>query len=190
MADFPVAANSPQLLAQVGQVMDEAGVRWCAIGALAVAYHGWVRASMDADALVTMRDSKVNSEQLIALLRSRGWEVEFRDGDMGDPIGFVIRIRDGQRNMVDLIGGIRKLDPAFFERRIDTELDGMKLRFASVEDLVALKIFAGGPKDLEDAAGVLEIRGASINRELLVSLCHRFGHETEKRCKRLLGTKP
>lgn len=83
MSEPQAAASSPQLLAQVGQVMDEAGVRWCAIGALTVAYHGWVRASMDADALVTMRDSKVNSEQLVALLRNQGWEVEFRDGDMG-----------------------------------------------------------------------------------------------------------
>lgn len=89
---------------------------------------------------------------------------------------------------MNLIGDIRKLDPGFFERKIDTELDGMKLRFASAEDLVALKVFAGGPKDMEDAAGVLEIRGASINRELLINLCHRFGYETEKRCKRLLGS--
>lgn len=119
-------------------------------------------------------------------LRSYGWDVEFREGEPGDPLGFVIRIRDRGGNQVDLIGGIRRLDPRFFERVIEAELNGLNLLISSPEDLIALKIHAGGPKDLEDAKGVLEVLDSAIDRSLLLSLCHRFGHEEEKRCKRLL----
>lgn len=186
MADSSTAENSPQLLNLVGQVLEESRVRWGAIGALAVAYHGWVRASMDADALITLRDSDVNMEELLQGLRSRGWKVEYRDGGPGDPLGFVVRIQDDRGNQVDLIGAIRNLDPKFFERTVKADLGGLSLAIASPEDLIALKVYAGGPKDLEDAAGVMEILGPDLDRELLLSLCRGFGPEELKSCERLL----
>ncbi len=181
------AANAPELLSLIGRRLDAAGARWNAIGALAVAYHGPVRASLDADALVSFKTARISAQEFAAELGREGLRVEYRDGEMGDPIGFVLRIRDGGGNSVDLLGGIRKVDPGFFERGIADEPDGMKLRFASAEDLVALKLFAGGPRDLEDAAGVLAANRESIDKELLKALCHRFGRATEARCRRLLG---
>jgi hypothetical protein len=187
MADSSLAENSPQLLNLVGQVLEGSRVRWGAIGALAVAYHGWVRASMDADALITLRDSDVNMEELLRRLRIKGWQVEYRDGGPGDPLGFVVRIQDDRGNQVDLIGAIRNLDSKFFERTVEADLGGLSLAIASPEDLIALKVYAGGPKHLEDAAGVLEILGPDLNRELLRSLCRGFGPEELERCERLLA---
>jgi hypothetical protein len=43
------ATSSPQLLDQVGRILESKGISWATIGALAVAYHGVVRASLDAD---------------------------------------------------------------------------------------------------------------------------------------------
>jgi predicted nucleotidyltransferase len=185
MANLP-AASSAHLLQDVGRVLESEGIRWATIGALAVAYHGWIRASMDADALITFKGSASDLDRISEKLREQGWKVDSRVGDEDDPLGFVIRIADDLENQVDLIGGIRKLDLGFFERRVQADFDGMVLEVASSEDLIALKIFAGGPKDLEDASGVIEVMGANMDRALLLKLCRGFGPVEEKLCAGLL----
>jgi predicted nucleotidyltransferase len=183
----PGSTNPPRLLDQVGRILDAYGARWAAIGALAVAYHGPIRASFDADALISLKGSRVDLDQLAARLRETGWKVDVREGEPGDPLGFVVRILDRAGNQVDLIGGIRKLDPEFFGRATRTTVDGMKLRFASAEDLIALKLFAGGPKDLEDAEGVIRVQAGRLDTALLRRLCKGFGARAAKACERLLG---
>lgn len=132
-------ADSPHLLAAIGKILDEAGAKWAVIGAMAIAYHGWVRASLDADALLSLRGSAFDIDQLAEKLRSEGFQAEVRMGDAGDPLGFVLRIMDEAGNQADLIGGIRKLDPVFWNRVIEEKWDGMHLRISSAEDLIALK---------------------------------------------------
>ena len=41
------------------------------------------------------------------------------------------------------------------QRAIPVNLNGTVVRFASVEDLIIHKIFAGRPRDLEDVRGIL-----------------------------------
>lgn len=78
------------------------------------------------------------------------------------------------------------MDPGFFQRSTEDEFDGMRFRMASPEDLIALKVYAGGPKHLEEAKGVLEVQEAGIDNELLIRLCKRFGSESESICRKLL----
>lgn len=183
----PGSTNSPRLLDQVGRILDALGAPWAAIGALAVAYHGPIRASYDADALISLKGSSVDLGQLGDYLRESGWKVDVREGEQGDPLGFVVRILDKAGNQVDLIGGIRKLDPDFFGRARRTTVEGMKLRFASAEDLIALKLFAGGPKDLEDAEGVIRVQAGRLDSALLRKLCKGFGARVAKSCERVLA---
>lgn len=182
-----VGSNAPHLLSLIGHELDAVEAKWTTIGALAVAYHGLVRASLDADALVSFKTAKVSADAFAALLGQQELQVEYREGEAGDPIGFVIRICDSRGNRVDLLGGMRKSDPEIFARSILDEPDGLPLRFTSVEDLIALKLFAGGPKDLEDAAGVLASNRDRLDRDLLTAISHRFGRTTENRCRKLLG---
>lgn len=157
---------------------------------MAVAYHGWVRASLDADALISLKKASIDLDQLADRLRTHGWIAEVRMGEPGDPLGFVIRIKDSHGNQADLIGGIRKLDSAFFDRILREEWDGTQLKFASTEDLLALKFYAGGPKDLEDAEGILKVRVGSIDKELVSKLAKSFGRRAADACERLLAKFP
>jgi hypothetical protein len=97
------ATSSPQLLDQVGRILESKGIAWATIGALAVAYHGVVRASLNADALITLRNSGQDLDALVLLLRAQGWKAEARLGDEGDPLGFVVRIFDDSDNQVENI---------------------------------------------------------------------------------------
>ena len=114
MAETKDASSSPQLLHRIGRILDAEHVNWATIDALAVAYHGVVRASLDADALITLKNAGLDLAALATLLSTQGWTVDTRIGEEGDPLGFVLRISDGASNQVDLVGGIRKLDPDFF----------------------------------------------------------------------------
>lgn len=143
---------------------------------------------MDADALVNFKGASVDIDALQKRLRGNGWEVEYRKGDPDDPLGYVIRIRDGIGHQVDLIGGIRRLDEGFFGRARPVDMQGLHLRMASPEDLLALKVFAGGPLDLDDAKGILQVKADEIDRELLATLCRGFGRAEERRLQKLLAT--
>jgi hypothetical protein len=180
-------SNPLRLLHEVGRILDREGVSWAAIGALAVAYHGFVRASLDADAIVTFKGSRTDLERLGSSLRAQGWKVDVRKGEPGDPLGYVIRILDAGENQVDLIGGISRMDSTLFDRAITDELEGRSMRIVSPEDLIALKVFAGSAQDLADAAAVVEIQGDALNRNLIHDLCGRFGPEEKKRAQKLFG---
>jgi predicted nucleotidyltransferase len=160
------------------------------IGALAVAYHGVVRASLDADALITFKGAHLDQEELTRKLNARGWNAALRVGEDDDPLGFVIRITDASSNQVDLIGGIRRLEAGFYERNISAEIDGFVFQIASSEDLIALKIFAGSPKDLEDVEGIVQVMGTALKRDFALSLCRRFGISKEKLCLNLFAKYP
>jgi hypothetical protein len=187
MADKLDGSSPPELLNRIGAMLDAQSVNWATIGALAVAYYGPVRASLDADALISLKDANLDLDGLAKILSAEGLTVETRMGEEDDPLGFVLRIFDNDRNQVDLIGGIRRLDPDFFKRTLVDEFYGLRFRMASPEDLIALKLYAGGPLDLEDAKGVLTIQSAVIDKELVLSLCRRFGANVEISSRKLLG---
>ncbi|MDB5103974.1 MAG: hypothetical protein JWP91_1663 [Fibrobacteres bacterium] len=187
MADESIPGSSPQMLDRIGRILDANQINWATIGALAVAYHGLVRASLDADALITLKGAALDLEGLAGLLAGQGFSVDTRMGEEGDPLGFVVRITDVNGHQVDLIGGILRLDPGFFTRSVRDEFDDMKLRFSSPEDLIALKVFAGGPQDIIDAESILDIQQAAIDKDLVLKLCKRFGPAEEALGRKLLG---
>lgn len=184
---MPDSGSNPlRLLHEVSRILEQEGIQWAAIGALAVAYHGIVRASLDADAIVTFKGSRTDLNRLGPILRAQGWTVDVRKGDPGDPLGYVIRILDADENQVDLIGGISRMDMALFDRVLSDELEGLPMRIVSPEDLIALKVFAGSAQDMTDAASVVEIQGEALDRNLALALCRGFGSEEGKRAEQLL----
>jgi hypothetical protein len=99
-----------------------------------------VRASTDADALVHI--SAIRMKQLRRVFENAGFKAELRLGDAEDPIPAMLVLSDPHGNRVDLLGGLRGLDPKAFLRGVDvTFLDGT-LRFAGREDFIAMKCFA------------------------------------------------
>ena len=52
--------------------------------------------------------------------------------------------------------------------------------------MVALKLYAGGPRDLEDAEGVMRVQAGRLDLALLRRLCKGFGARAAKACERLL----
>ncbi len=180
--------QSALLMADVADLLAMQGIRYAVIGAMATAVHGVVRASLDADAVVTLQIQEARAFR--QALVDAGYEAKLRVGDVDDPIPALLEVRDRHCNRVDLLIGLRGMDPAALNRTSQVTLAGATLEIIGREDLVAMKAFAGGPVDLADARAVMDLDRGSLDVELLRRLAQRFGRETAKTVEDLIGALP
>lgn len=165
--------QSVLLLQDVAALLDAGDCEYAVIGAMAAAVYGSVRATVDADALVSVSQAKLSGLQ--KSLRKAGLEVELRRGDPEDPIPALLAISDRHGNRVDLLAGLRGLDPDALGRAITLTLSGRPLRIIGREDFIAMKCFAGGPQDLVDAGEAIRSALTPVDLDLVRRLARRFG---------------
>jgi hypothetical protein len=174
-----VRASGPgqpaEFLLDVVDVLDRLGMPYAVIGGFAASFHGQERATSDGDAAVWTEKTTLKREDLAKELRDAGFQVELRSGAPDDPIGAVFRIHGPHGNRVDLLQGVRGMSLEAPSRAITSSLMGREIRMIGAEDFVAMKISSGGPKDLEDVRGVLEVSGDNLDLPLLKKLSRRYG---------------
>jgi len=184
------SGQSTDLLFEVVRALNARGIQYAVIGAVAVSVHGVVRASVDADALVSVALSELRV--LANELTAQGLTTELRQGDDFDPIPAMLIVTDRYENRVDLLMGLRGLDVDVYQRAIDVQLPeyAHALRIAGKEDVIAMKLFAGGPVDLLDAKRLLAVAGSALDTELLRRLVFRYGKDAVAHGEKLLSDKP
>ena len=182
------AGESALLLLDVIDALNRTNVPYAVVGAMAASVHGVVRASMDADAVLALSTHEL--ADLEKQLRARGLETELRYGDDDDPIAAVLALSDSFGNRVDLLVGLRGLDPAAFTRAFDVPFQGESLRIVGREDFIAMKVFAHGPQDIADAEFALVAAGESLDVPLLERLAQRYGAETLAALRTMLAKRP
>ena len=176
--------QSALLLVDVAGMLTKQGIDYAVIGALAAAVHGSMRATTDADALLAITISRL--AKLKKVFRDAGVETDLRRGDSDDPIPAILAITDTHGNRVELLSGLRGLDPEAFTRRIRVKFHGAALRFIGREDFIAMKCYAGRPQDIADARLALTIRDQPIDIDLLRRLARRFGRPAADSLEKLL----
>lgn len=165
--------QSALLLLDAAQILREEQVDYAVIGAFALSIHGAVRASTDVDALLWTTAERL--AQLRKIFERAGFSAELRLGDADDPIPAILVLTDDHSNQVDLLGGLRGMDPQFLSRTVEVPFLGEPLRFVGREDFIAMKCFAGGPQDLLDAHSAYQGATSPVNVDLLRVLVRRFG---------------
>jgi hypothetical protein len=177
--------QSALLLLDVVSLLAAERIDYAVVGAMAASVHGVVRASVDADAVLSLAVTEI--PELASKLRSGGFNPEIRRGDDGDPIAALLEVRDGHANRVDLIVGLRGMQPEAFRRAVDVPFEDAVLRVIGLEDFIAMKVFAGGPLDLSDARHAIAAAGESLDRALARRLAIGFGREARSELERLLA---
>lgn len=145
------------------------GVEFLVIGGVAVGFHGFVRATKDVD--IVPNPEPENLARLAGMLAALDTQIEgaeeFKGEELPDPLdpealalggNWVLRTRLGRFDIMQWIGDDplwEKLSPT----AIEAEIGGRPVKFASYENLVALKEQAGRPQDLIDLQGLREARG-------------------------------
>jgi hypothetical protein len=176
--------QSALLLLDIVEILRGEQLDYAVIGALALAVHGVVRASTDADALLCVPVDRL--KQLEMPFRASGLHTVLHRGDLEDPVRGMLVLTDKYGNQVDLLGGLKGLDPQIFSRTLQVPFAGASLQVAGREDFIAMKCFAGGPQDLLDARSAYEGVQGPLNLDLLRSLTRRFGRDAADRLESIL----
>ncbi len=163
----------------------QAGVECAVIGAMALAAHKYPRATEDFD-LATNVNPFRQLAAIAAALRTRGYEVELVTPDAEDPLGGVLNITGSDFGLVQVVNyenpfsGRPTPGLAAIQRATAGGLGSSTLRVVTLPDLVALKLYAGGPKSRADITELLA-RNAPVDFQAIRDACApcRLGPELE-----------
>lgn len=165
---IPVVALQPEALLAT---LIDAGVRFVVIGGFSLAAHGIVRGTKDVD--VVPDPDPANLSRLAAALVDLEAEVlladDFDPAELGirpDADGlalggnWVLRTRLGRLDVMQHVAGVRSYE--MLQRHAVTyDLPGAgTIRFAGLDDLIAMKSAAGRPQDELDVANLERARRA------------------------------
>lgn len=135
-------------------LLNRHGVEYAICGGHAVAFHGYSRLTMDVDILI--KPSPENAARLAVALG------EFGFGNAGIPFdAFAVEgtaVSLGvQPNQIDLLTSMSSQSTAeVFTHLAEGRLAGVPVRIVGAEDLLRAKQEAGRPKDLVDAAELVQ----------------------------------
>lgn len=181
--------QSALLLLDVINLLNERHIHYAIVGAFAASFYGVVRASLDADAVISIQTSQ-EAVDLCIDLRVKGLSVEHRNGQQDDPIAAVINIQDHFHNRVDLLMGIRGMTEEVFHRAQEAQFMGSFIKIIGQEDFIAMKTFAGSPKDIQDVIGVLSVSGPKVDLISLKKITAQYGADCVQRLEGLLKEYP
>jgi hypothetical protein len=142
--------------------------RWYVFGAQAVVL--WGRPRLTADIDVTVRMDPEEPELLVRALEASGFSLR-----IGHTPEFVRRTRvlpfvhAASGLPVDIVLAGPGLEELFLSRAVPVAMGDTVIPVISPEDLIATKILAGRPKDIEDVRGILRERLSTLDLESIRS---------------------
>jgi hypothetical protein len=180
-----VSRTALHLAGEVSQLLEERGVRAYVIGAIALAAHGYVRATEDVDLGIAVDPKELDA--LVAFLAGRlpgvAVTVEKPDGD--DQLGGVIDVKQGGDDgdlvqIVNFDNAPHAGFPALVREAQAVPFDfpgGFRGRLVSAEDLVFFKLYAAGLRNLADIQELLTRTTLDLQR--LRHLAERYRMQAE-----------
>lgn len=179
------AGQSALLLLDAVEILRREKIDYVVIGAFALSAHAVVRASSDVDALLHISHARLS--RLSSTFEGAGFTTTLRSGDADDPVLGLLVLGDSYGNQVDLLGGLRGLDPLVFSRAIEVRFLNEDLRIVGREDFIAMKCFAGGPQDMADARAAYQAARAPVDLDLLRTATRRFGRAAADNLEEVLA---
>lgn len=147
-------------LAEVVSVLDGVGIPYALIGGLAVSLWGEVRATLDIDLALWVNEDRI--PETVNALCARLAPLP------KDPVGFVqstrvLPVMTSQGVRADLIFGALPAERELVERARERDARGLRVRVASLEDLLLTKLASERQRDYDDARRLLKRFGASLD---------------------------
>ena len=145
-------------------------IRFALIGGLAMSAWGVVRATEDIDLLADNTPSPLSKltlrDSVKKFLEDRGCKVEWRVGDVDDPIPLLLRItlpRAAHNLTADVLWAHKRWQREALGRIIKLRVSRMEVYVLHPEDLILMKLEAGGPRDLLDIEEMLFKAPSELN---------------------------
>ena len=142
------------LLADLVAALDNAKVLWYLFGAQAAILYGAARLTADVDVTVRLPDD-MSHAMLAAIVERHGFRQRIADPAFIERTSVVPFVHVPTTMPLDIVIAGPGIEDLFFDRVVVREIDGVRIRVASPEDLTVMKVLAGRPKDLDDVVAIL-----------------------------------
>lgn len=149
-------------------------IRFALIGGLAVSAWGVVRATEDVDFLADSSPSPLRNlavrHAMQKRIEGRGYTAEWRVGGTDDPIPLLLRVgmpRPAYGLGADILWAHKRWQREALQRTIALRVSRMEVFVLHPEDLILMKLEAGGPQDLLDVETLLSNPPAELDLKRL-----------------------
>jgi len=157
-----VVSPFAELLAGLAGALRSLGCRWYLFGAQAAILHGAERLTNDID--VTVDLGEVSLKSLLRALRASGFVLRVKNPQKFVESTRVLPARHrGSGIDVDIVLAGPGPEQLFLERAVRRRIEGVWIPVASVEDVVAMKVLSGRPKDAEDVKEIVAAQGPRLD---------------------------
>ena len=177
--------QSALLLLDVVEILRGEKVDYAVVGAFALTVLGVVRATTDVDALLFAKPGRL--AKLEKPFKRAGFDTELRTAEADDPVSGILVLSDDFGNHVELLGGLRNMDPEILSRTLEVRFRDEPLRIVGREDFIAMKCAAGSAQDLLDARSAYHAAPGPIDLDLLRTVTRRFGREAADRLEEIVA---
>lgn len=151
-----------RLIATVARELDAEAVPFMLIGGQAVLVHGAPRVTEDID--ITLAATPDAVAAVLAVCDRAGLTPLPQDVARFVGETFVLPARHALTGFrVDLIFSNTEYERSAIARAARIDIAGVRVPFATAEDLLIHKLFAARPRDLEDARSVVQRKGNAID---------------------------
>jgi hypothetical protein len=144
----------PSVAVAVSRDLTRAGIAHALSGALAMAAHGYVRATADVDILVVT--SSLRIPEVFEIVRRQGFAGEDRDLISSLRERYVATLRAGTKS-VEILVPVLPYHGTILSRSRLLDIDGVPVPVVSLEDLVVLKMLWHRTKDVADVEALVAI---------------------------------
>ena len=168
-----------EILAALSKVLQKRSILYMVIGGQAVLLYGEPRVTRDID--ITLGVDAAHLDELLEVAR----ELSLRTLP-GDVRKFVHQtmvlpcLHDDTGIRVDFIFSFTPYETQAIQRSNRIQIQGTEVCFASPEDVIIHKIFAGRPRDMEDVRSIL-LRNDNVDIPYIQSWLDDFDLSTEEK---------
>jgi hypothetical protein len=161
------------LIARLSAELEARRIPFMLIGGQAVLLHGEPRLTQDVD--VTMGVGPDRVHDILGACGALDLEPLPDDPRAFVRETFVLPAAEAATGVrIDLIFSTTPYEAQAIERAVFVDVGSREVPFATAEDLLLHKLFAGRPRDLEDAAGVVRRKGPELDWEYLGRWAREF----------------
>jgi hypothetical protein len=165
------------LLVKIAQALKESGLPYMIIGGQAVLLYGTPR--MTKDIGITLGVDVDDLDKTVETVRRAGLEIIPESFEVFVKETSVLPTKDEKTGIrVDLIFSFTPYERQAIDRANPVPLLGTAVMFASVEDVMIHKIFAGRPRDIEDVRSIM-IKNPDFDREYTRTWLREFDRSME-----------
>jgi len=142
-----------EVFADLEAALSTLGLDWYLIGAQAAVFHGLARLTADVD--VTVMPGNRTGAEIVAAMVALGFHLRVDDPAFVRETRVVPAVHTRTGIAADVVLGGPGLEAHFLDRAESRDVEGVEIRVARVEDLIAMKILSGRVKDIEDVVALL-----------------------------------